>query len=103
VGSTNSKAIGYANYIALNRTIIETFGDNQETIALAKNLYLTKRSKHIDISYHYIKDLQEQKKVNIKYILIDYIAADRFAKPLGKILFDKFKKQIDIVFFSTKK
>ena len=49
--------IGYTNYVADNRVTIKTFRDNQRAIALAKNPHLTKRSKYINISYHFIRDL----------------------------------------------
>ena len=49
--------IRYTNYIANNRVTIKTFGDNQRVIALAKNPHLTKRSKYINISYYFIRDL----------------------------------------------
>ena len=49
--------IGYTNYVANNRVTIKTFEDNQRVIALAKNSYLTKRLKYINISYYFIRDL----------------------------------------------
>jgi len=51
--------IGY--YIARNYQTVDIRGDNQEAIALAKNLYLTERSKYIDILYYLIRDLQKRK------------------------------------------
>ena len=53
--------MGYGRYIMSNHQIINTRRDNQGAIALAKNPYLTEYSKHIDIIYYYIRDLQEQK------------------------------------------
>ena len=56
-------------------------------ITLAKNLYLTKRSKHIDIIYYYICDLQEHKRASVLYVLTTEMAADGFSKPLPKKIF----------------
>ena len=47
----------YTNYVANNRVTIKTFRDNQRVITLAKNPYLTKRLKHINILYYIIRDL----------------------------------------------
>src|SRR5436305_13613669 len=82
--------MGYPEYVAENGMTVDTRGDNQGAIALAKNPHLTERSKHIDISYHYIRDLQERKRVDIKYIPTARMAADGFTKPLPKLGFQRF-------------
>jgi hypothetical protein len=69
----------------------------QGAIALIKNPYLYKRSKHINIYYHNIQDLKKQDKINIKYILTKEIIADRMTKLLGHIAFAKFKKILGLV------
>ena len=45
----------------LNRSIQETiiFEDNQSAICLAKNKQTHSRTKHIDIKYHFIRELVE--------------------------------------------
>ncbi len=42
--------------------------DNQGTIFWAQNPAQEHRSKHIDIHYHYIRELIKSKKVVLKYI-----------------------------------
>lgn len=86
--------IGYPEYVSKNGMTVATFGDNQGAIALAKNPHLTERSKHIDISYHYIRDLQERERVDIKYVPTDKMAADGLTKPLTKGPFERFKRMI---------
>ncbi len=49
--------IGYGRYMVNDHQTVNTRGDNQGAIALVKNLHLTERSKHIDITYHFIRDL----------------------------------------------
>jgi hypothetical protein len=73
------------------------FRDNQGAIALTKNLYLYKRSKHINISYHFIRDLAKRKQLEIIYILTDKIVANRITKPLTRIAFKRFKRQLGVV------
>ncbi len=52
-----------------NSTII--LADNQATIKMNSNLVNYFRAKHIDTSYHYIRNKVEEKAIRLKYILID--------------------------------
>jgi hypothetical protein len=49
--------IGYGRYVATDHQTVDTRGDNQGAIALTKNPHLIERLKHINIAYHYIRDL----------------------------------------------
>ena len=68
--------IGYGRYVSSNYQTVNTRSNNQGAIALAKNPYLTKRSKYIDITYYYIRDLQERRRASISYILTVEIVAN---------------------------
>jgi transposase InsO family protein len=57
--------------------------DNQSAISLIESYENSKRSKHIDIKAHFIKDLVSKKVINIKYIPTDDNVADIFTKPLS--------------------
>jgi hypothetical protein len=83
--------------VATDHQTVDTRGDNQGAIALTKNPHLTERSKHIDIAYYYIRDLQERKRVSVSYVLTTEMAADGFSKPLPKKVFQRFMKQIGMV------
>lgn len=58
------------------------FVDNQSAVKLIKNSEFHQRSKHIDVKYHFIRDLYENKIIDVKYICTDYQLADIFTKPL---------------------
>ncbi|KAI1000824.1 hypothetical protein K3495_g7377 [Podosphaera aphanis] len=49
--------MGFRNYVAWNHQTLQACGDNQGAIAVTKNPHLIDRSKHIDISYHFVRDL----------------------------------------------
>ncbi|CCE33420.1 uncharacterized protein CPUR_07344 [Claviceps purpurea 20.1] len=51
-----------SKYVGKNPTCVQMLGDNQGAIALVKNPHLHERSKHIDICYHFIRDLEESKR-----------------------------------------
>lgn len=84
-------------YIGRNPSTVDTRGDNQGALALVKNPHLHERSKHIDVSYHYIRNLEEERKISVTYIPTDEMVADGFTKPLARIQFDKFKRQLGLV------
>jgi hypothetical protein len=76
---------------------VQMLGDNQGAIALTKNPYLHERSRHIDIKYHYIRDLVQQGKLRIEYIPTSKMVADGFTKPLERMAFNRFKAQLGMV------
>lgn len=78
------------------RSLIQDFGieidgpitiktDSQSAMALINSPKTTNRSKHIDIRYHFIKDMVQQKKFNLEYVSTEDNVADMLTKPLGSI------------------
>jgi hypothetical protein len=78
--------------IWLRKLVYGLFGDKLETmvvhcdiqscIKLAENPVFHDRSKHIDMRYHYIRDLVQRKTVKLKYIATNEQVADILTKPL---------------------
>ncbi|XP_026429096.1 zinc finger MYM-type protein 1-like [Papaver somniferum] len=56
--------------------------DNKPTISLTKNLVLHGRSKHIDIKYHYIRELVSNKEIDVEFVESEEQVADIFTKSL---------------------
>ena len=83
-------------YIGRNGIIVDIYRDNQGALALVKNPHLYKRSKYIDIYYHYIRDLAEKGKLEIIYIPITNMPIDRMTKPFARVAFERFKKLLGI-------
>jgi len=54
----------------------------------------SKQGKHIDIKYNFIKDMNIQQKLSIKYVSSSENIADMFTKPLGS---NKFKYFISLI------
>jgi len=61
---------------------IDVFCDNQSAIELSWNAVCNKRSKHIDISYHFTRELVEKKE--IRYLRISVMPADVLIKALSR-------------------
>lgn len=68
--------------------------DSQSAIKLIKNPEYHKRTKHIDIKYHFIKELYERKEFNIEYVTTNEQKADILTKPLPKTRFEYLRNKL---------
>ena len=64
------------------------FMDNQSAIRLIKNPEFHKRSKHIDIRYHFVREKFEDDEFSLDYIPSKEMLADIFTKALPKDTFN---------------
>ena len=72
------------------------FYDNTSAINPSKNLVQHSKSKHIEIRYHFIQDLVEDKVVCLDFIHTDNQKTDIFTKPLDGPRFESLHKTISI-------
>ena len=70
--------------------------DNQGTIALAKNPNNHLRTKHIEIKYHFVREVVERKEIQILYCATDKMIADVMTKPLPKTKFEEFRSAMGL-------
>ena len=70
---------------------IDLFEDNQGAIAIAENPISGRRTKHIDVGYHFIRELVERKVINIQYTESSNQHADILTKPLGLEAFGRHR------------
>ena len=68
--------------------------DNQSGIRLSENPVFHDRSKHIDIRYHFIRDMVQRGAVRLDHIGIDEHVAYILMKPLGKVKFLTFHEKL---------
>ena len=73
------------------------FEDNKSSIKLAENPEFHKRTKHIDIIYHYIREKINNKEIDIFYIPTKEQLADSLTKPVQGKIFENFKEQLNII------
>ena len=59
---------------------------------MAERLKFSKKTKHITIRYHYIRELVNKDIIQIKYIPTAEIIIDALTKPVGRVKFDAFIK-----------
>ena len=65
---------------------------------MSSNPVTEARSKHIDIRYHYIREVIDEGKVDVFFIDGNDNPADMFTKNLGHVKFLKFRAQLGLEF-----
>ena len=70
--------------------------DNQGAMCLAKNPKDHNRTKHIDIKYHYTRQVIETKEMKVEYIPTGQMVADTLTKGLPKSKFEEFRSKMGI-------
>ncbi|KMQ82311.1 retrovirus-related pol polyprotein from transposon tnt 1-94 [Lasius niger] len=88
------KHIAHFEYCVTNAT--EVHCDNQSAIELNKNHAFHRRSKHIDIRYHYSREIRDRSEINIKYLPTDKMIADILTKSLTKAKHEKCIKMLSL-------
>ena len=73
------------------------FYDNYSGIHLSKNLVFHDHSKHIDIKYHFIQDMVQQRAIRLHHIGTDEQVADILTKPLEKVKFLTFHERLGVM------
>ena len=71
--------------------------DNFSTIDISKNPVQHSKTKHIEIRYHFIRDLIERKTVTLEYIPNECQNADIFTKSLDRSRFKTLRQVIDVI------
>ena len=68
------------------------FCDNSSAIALSKNSVFHKRTKHIDIKFHFIRELVSNGEIVLQHCRTEDQFADILTKPLAQKSFEHFRK-----------
>ena len=91
------KDLGVPQFILENNNTVNVLSDNQGAIALTKNPHLHEKSKHIDICYHFIRDLIDKGDININYINTVEMVADGLTKPLAQVSYERWVKMLGMI------
>ena len=70
------------------------YEDNKSTINMVNKGNDKGRTKHIDVRFHYIRELVETNQIVVEYKPTEEMIADMVTKALGKPLYLKFQKKI---------
>lgn len=72
-------------------------GDNQGSIQLASNPKYHARSKHINVKYHFLRDLVTTGAVVLNWIPTQTMTADVLTKPLSAVLHTRHTKAMGLL------
>jgi len=70
---------------------ITIFCDNSSTIKLSKNPVMHGRSKHIDVRFHFLRDLIKDGELVLKHCKTDEQITDIMTKPLKLEVFERLR------------
>jgi hypothetical protein len=71
--------------------------DNQSCVKLTKNPLFHDRYKHIEIKYHYIRDMVQRGVVELQYISTDEQIANILTKPLSRVKYEYFRNKLGVM------
>ena len=78
----------------LETTIIHC--DTQSCLKLTENPIFHDRSKHIELKYHFIRDMVQRGAIKLQYIHTDEQIADILTKPLSFGKFVHFRDELGV-------
>ena len=70
--------------------------DNQSSIQPNENQMFHDRSKHIEMRYHYVRDMVQKNILGIQYVLTTEQTADILTKPLSLTKFVYFQDKLGV-------
>jgi hypothetical protein len=77
------------DHASAGTTII--YCDNNSTIKLSKNPVMHGRSKHIDVRFHFLRELTQDEVVTLLHCRSQEQLADIMTKPLPQVVFEKLR------------
>ena len=64
---------------------------------LSENPMFHDKSKHIEIKYHYIRDMVQRGAVKLQYVATEEEIANVFMNPLARVKFEYFREKLGVL------
>ena len=71
--------------------------ENKSRVKLSKNPMFHDKSKHIEIKYHYIKDMVQRGAMKLQYVATNEQIDDVLIKPLARVKFEYFREKLGVL------
>ncbi|XP_057797428.1 secreted RxLR effector protein 161-like [Salvia miltiorrhiza] len=81
----------------ISHKFVTIFCDNQSALHLAKHQVFHERSKHIDVRYHFVRDLVNKGIIQVSKVPTEENPADCLTKPLQRIKFEHCLELVNVV------
>lgn len=100
IANTASELLWVCNLLkelsALPKTPHVLLSDNKSALFFTQNPISHKRAKHIDIGYHFVRELVESGRLSTRFVPSSLQLADIFTKSLPHPLFEMFRSKLRI-------
>ena len=63
---------------------------------MSKNSVFHDKSNHIEIKYHYIRDMVQKGAMKLQYVATDEHIVDVLTKPLARVKFEYFREKLGV-------
>ncbi|CAA0832630.1 cysteine-rich RLK (RECEPTOR-like protein kinase) 8 [Striga hermonthica] len=83
----------FLNELGRPQKDVALYSDSQSAIHLAKNPAFHSRTKHIEVKYHFIRQLLEKKMLQLKKVRGDRNPADMLTMAIGNFLVSSWSKE----------
>ncbi|RWS05910.1 gag-pol polyprotein-like protein, partial [Dinothrombium tinctorium] len=98
---TSAKEIVWLRQLLLDLSFnvekpIDLYCDNMSAIKLIRNPEFHKRTKHIDVQYHFVREKYEQRIIDVKFVDTNDQLADILTKPLASAVFLRLRSMIGL-------
>ncbi len=80
--------------LRLERKTATIYEDNVGAMNIAENNMASKRTKHIDVRYHHIRELIENGEVKVGHIASEKQIADIMTKNTTNAIFEKHRRTV---------
>ena len=71
--------------------------DNQSCIKMTENPVFHDKSKHIEVRYHFIRDMVQKGAIKLKHVPTEEQVANVLTKPLARVKFEYFRDTLGVV------
>ena len=76
---------------------VKLYCDNLSSVMLASNPVYHARSKHIEVHYHFIREMVVADQIDLEHVRTEDQVADIFTKSLGKDKFIHFRQLLGVM------
>ncbi len=109
LSKTAKEAIWFKEYLrelefrSQDNQLVLIFADNKNAINFIINSLYHKKTKHIKMRWHWIKEIMNRKKIILRYLLISEMIANDLIKSLSVLAFNKFRIILNLSSWLIKK
>ena len=82
--------------VTFSKEPVTIMSDSQSSITYTKDPKFHSKTKHINIKYHYVKNMVARREVNLKYISTNDMIADSLTKAVTRDVFERHIKYFSL-------